>query len=198
VDQIKLRGQFSAITWRLGDVRFRGHSIDYPATANEKAAREADMHQNRQAASMLPNSLEERMSLKSYWDEWYWRREDTRYVLFRYEEHLDAKTGGPINASEWNKIWATDPAKSIEHVKPQHTEVGYLHNLGNLTMLPPGVNSSLGGRAPNEKADTYVECGLRGTAAIGREIKAGLKWDNAAVAGRCETLEAFIRKHWKI
>lgn len=142
--------------------------------------------------------LEERMSLKSYWDEWYWRREDTRYVLCRYEEYLAAKAGGSINASEWNKIWATDPAKSIEHVKPQHTEVGYLHNLGNLTMLPPGVNSSLGGRAPNEKADTYVECGLRGTAAIGREINAGLKWDKAAVTVRCETLDAFIRKHWKI
>lgn len=65
-------------------------------------------------------------------------------------------------------------------------------------MLPPGVNSSLGGRTPNEKADTYVECGLRSTAAIGREINAGLKWDKAAVAARCETLEAFIRKHWKI
>lgn len=142
--------------------------------------------------------LEERMSLKSYWDEWYWRREDTRYVLFRYEEHLAAKAGGLINASEWNKIWATDPAKSIEHVKPQHSEVGYLHNLGNLTMLPPGVNSSLGGCTPDEKADTYIECGLRGTAAIGREINAGLKWDKAAVAARCETLEAFIRKHWKI
>ncbi len=142
--------------------------------------------------------LEERMSLKSYWDEWYWRREDTRYVLFRYEEHLAAEAGGPINASEWNKIWTTDPAKSIEHVKPQHTEVSYLHNLGNLTMLPPGVNSSLGGRAPNEKAETYVECGLRGTATIGREINAGLKWDEAAVAARCKTLEAFIRNYWKI
>ena len=90
------------------------------------------------------------------------------------------------------------PGKIDRACKPQHTEVGYLHNLGNLTMLLPGVTSSLGGRAPNEKADTYVECGLRGTAAIGREINAGLKWDKAAVTVRCETLDAFIRKHWKI
>lgn len=142
--------------------------------------------------------IDETMQLKSYWDEWYWRREDVRYVLFRYEEHLAAKAGEQINESEWNKIWATDPAKSIEHVMPQLTEVGYLHNLGNLAMLAPGTNSSLGGRPPVDKADTYVECGLKGTAAIGRDIKDGLKWGRAAVNDRREQLEAFIRKHWRI
>jgi hypothetical protein len=142
--------------------------------------------------------VDEVMSLKTYWDEWYWRREDTRYVLFRYDEHLAAAAGQQINASEWNKIWATDPAKSIEHVKPQHTDVSYLHNLGNLVMLPPGVNSSLGGRPPNEKAETYISCGLRATAAVGREIDGGLKWDKAAVTARCGNLEIFVRTHWKI
>jgi hypothetical protein len=138
------------------------------------------------------------MQMKSYWDEWYWRKEDVRYVLFRYDEHLASEAGEKINASEWNKIWAHDPAKSIEHVKPQHTEAGYLHNLGNLTMLPPSVNSSLGGRPPNKKADTYVECGLKGTAAVGRAINGGLKWDKAAVTDRCAELEKFIREHWKV
>jgi len=138
------------------------------------------------------------MSMKTYWDEWYWRKEDTRYVLFRYEEHLAAKAGEQINVSEWNKIWALEPAKSIEHVKPQHTDVSYMHNLGNLTMLPPGVNSSLGGRPPSDKAETYVTSGLKGTAAIGREIANGLKWEKAAVTARRELLEHFIRKQWKI
>ena len=142
--------------------------------------------------------VDETMSLKSYWDEWYWRREDTRYVIFRWEEHLAAEAGEQINASEWNKIWATDPAKSIEHVKPQSSEASYIHNLGNLTMLPPGVNSSLGARAPNDKAQTYVTSGLRGTAAIGREIEGGLKWDKAAVNVRREALESFIWKHWRV
>lgn len=142
--------------------------------------------------------VEEVMSLKSYWDEWYWKREDTRYVLYRFEEHLAANAGEQINVSEWNKIWATDPAKSIEHIKPQHSEVGYVHNLGNLTMLAPGINSSLGGRSPSEKAGTYITSGLRGTAAVGRDIEDGLKWDKAAVTARCERLEAFIRKHWKV
>lgn len=142
--------------------------------------------------------VDEVMSLKTYWDDWYSRREEVRYILYRFEEHLAAEAGEHINASEWNKIWATDPAKSIEHVKPQHTEASYVHNLGNLAMLPPSVNSSLGGRPPNEKADTYITCGLKATAAIGREISSGLKWDKAAVTARCEQLEAFIRKHWKI
>lgn len=140
----------------------------------------------------------ETMSLKTYWDEWYWRREDTRYVLFRWEEYLAAKGGEQINASEWNKIWATDPAKSIEHVKPQSSAASYIHNLGNLTMLPPGVNSSLGARPPSDKSETYVTSGLKGTAEIGRDIAGGLKWDKAAVTARRETLESFIRKHWRV
>lgn len=142
--------------------------------------------------------IDEVMSLKSYWDEWYWRREDTRYVLYRYEEHLAAQMGEQINSSEWNKIWVTDPAKSIEHVKPQHSEVNYVHNLGNLTMLPPGLNSSLGGRAPKDKAEAYVTSGLKGTAELGREIKDGLNWDKAAVTDRRHRLESFIRTYWRI
>ncbi len=142
--------------------------------------------------------VDEVMNLKSYWDEWYWRKEDVRYVLFRYDEHLASEAGEKNNVSEWNKIWAHDPAKSIEHVKPQHTDVGYVHNLGNLTMLPPSVNSSLGGRPPSEKANTYITCGLKGTASIGRAIDGGLKWDKAAVSDRCAQLEKFIREHWQI
>lgn len=142
--------------------------------------------------------VDETMSLKAYWDEWYWRREDTRYVLFRWEEHLASQAGQQINASEWNKIWATDPAKSIEHVKPQSSGASYIHNLGNLTMLPPGVNSSLGARPPSDKSETYITSGLKGTAAIGRDIARGLKWDKAAVTARRETLESFIRRHWRV
>lgn len=142
--------------------------------------------------------IDDAMSGKTYWDEWYGRREDTRYVLFRYEEYLAAEAGQKINVAEWNKIWALDPNKSIEHVTPQRDEAEYTHNLGNLTMLPPGVNSTLGANSPQEKAQTYIQCGLKITASIGRTIEGGVNWNKGAVTARRKTLEAFIRKYWEV
>ncbi len=50
------------------------------------------------------------------------------------------------------KIWIDDPSKSIEHIQPQSSEHYYVHHLGNLCMLPPGVNSSLKDKPTTEKA----------------------------------------------
>lgn len=175
----------------VGDYVRLGHEIITGALGSKVVA-------ERLEALSKDYDIGEVMQLKTYWDDWYSRAEETRYVLFRYDEQLAKQAGEQINTFEWNKIWTTDSAKSIEHIKPQHTEVSYLHNLGNLTMLPPGVNSSLGGLPPNEKASSYVSCGLKGTVAVGRSIHGGLEWNEVAVQARCEQLERFIRSYWKV
>jgi hypothetical protein len=73
--------------------------------------------------------------------------------------------------------------KSIEHITPQSSEEKYIHNLGNLTMLPPGVNSSLKDKPPKEKAAIYKQCGLRGTMAVANSIEVS-PWDEKAVLRR--------------
>ena len=130
------------------------------------------------------------------WTECYegWT-EELRYLLFRYDEHLARKAGEKINSSQWNKIWEVDPSRSIEHIKPQSSEASYIHHLGNLTMLPPSVNSSLKDKPPKDKAATYKQCGLRGTLAVGDLIEAGT-WSEKAVLKRASAIEAFIRKEW--
>lgn len=131
------------------------------------------------------------------WDDWYGGyNEEVRYLLFRYEEHLAAASGAKINDSQWAKVWATDPAKSIEHIMPQSSGKGYVHGIGNLTMLPPNVNSSLRDKPPEEKAARYVECGMNATMAVGREIEGGLKWNKEAVRDRAARIEAFVRTEW--
>ena len=131
------------------------------------------------------------------WDDWYGGyNEEVRYLLFRYEEHLAATNGTKINDSQWAKVWATDPAKSIEHIMPQSSGKGYVHGIGNLTMLPPNVNSSLRDKPPEEKAARYVECGMNATMAVGREIDGGLKWNKEAVRDRAARIEAFVRTEW--
>jgi len=42
-----------------------------------------------------------------------------RYLLYRYDEFLAQKAGQKLNESQWNKVWADEPSKSIEHIKPQ-------------------------------------------------------------------------------
>jgi hypothetical protein len=131
------------------------------------------------------------------WEDWYGGyNEEVRYLLFRYEEHLARENGVTMNDSQWAKVWAADPARSIEHIMPQSSGKSYIHDLGNLTMLPPGVNSSLKDRPPADKAAKYVECGMQSTLAIGRDIQDGLKWNKKTVRARAAKIEEFVRNEW--
>lgn len=131
------------------------------------------------------------------WDGWYpdWP-EDIRYVLYRYEEARSKAAGTVLNEAQWTKVWAADPSKSIEHIRPQSSGKGYVHDLGNLTLLPPGVNSSLKDKPPAQKAKRYTECGLEITMSVGREIIERGKWVKADVKRRNAELGEFIKSEW--
>lgn len=122
--------------------------------------------------------------------------EELRYLLYRYDEHLSKTSGENLNNSQWNKVWTQDPSRSVEHIKPQSSGVDYVHHIGNLTMLPPNVNSSLKDKPPQEKAPTYKSCGLKATAAVGELIESGTKWNRQAVLDRAADIEAFVLKEW--
>ena len=68
----------------------------------------------------------------------------------------------------------------------------YMHHLGNLMMLPPGVNSKLKDKDPANKADTYRTCGLLESIAVANRIKKR-NWDKAAVEKRAEEILAWAR-----
>lgn len=122
--------------------------------------------------------------------------EQLRYLLYRYDEHLAAKAGEKLNEHQWNKIWADEPAKSVEHIKPQSSGVSYMHHLGNLMMLPPGINSKLKDKDPADKADTYQTCGLLESIEVANRIKKR-NWDKAAIEKRAGEILAWSRKQWK-
>lgn len=122
--------------------------------------------------------------------------EELRYLLYRYDEYLARQSGERLNEVEWAKVWATDPSRSIEHICPQSTHRSYIHHLGNLTMLPPNVNSALKDKPPAKKASTYRSCGLKATARVGEAIEKGLSWDKSAVLDRAAQIEAFVRAEW--
>lgn len=123
--------------------------------------------------------------------------EPLRYILFRYEEYLAHNSGQQINVSEWNKIWMYEPSKSIEHIKPQSSGVEYVHHLGNLTILPPGMNSSLKDKPPAEKVTAYESSGIRSTRDVAVTIREE-GWSFQKVKARAEEILGFIRREWAL
>ena len=95
-----------------------------------------------------------------------WQAE-LRYLLYRYEEYLAEQKGQRFSNEQWNRIWQESAAHSIEHILPQSKgsqfswENGiFVHRLGNLLLLPPRLNSTLGAKNPQEKVDDYRQTGL--------------------------------------
>ena len=60
-------------------------------------------------------------------------------------------TGQNFDNEQWNRIWQSSAADSIEHIRPQSwwTSIDWepdpneVHRLGNLLILPPRLNSKL-------------------------------------------------------
>ena len=86
-------------------------------------------------------------------------KDELRYLLYRYEEHLAEQRGASLPTPQWNQIWKDSAMNSIEHILPQSkgsqhrskTSI-FVHRLGNLLLLPPAVNSELGSKDPEAKS----------------------------------------------
>ncbi len=126
--------------------------------------------------------------------------EEARYFLFRYETHLAKKNGQKFDNEQWGRIWRDSAAKSIDHIYPQsegvcepsETDV-FVHRLGNLLLLPPGLNSALGAKAPESKRSEYLKTGL----AIAVDVAGRIPpWDRVAIEAREEELLTWAKQEW--
>lgn len=196
-----LLGAWERVTFRiftLAGKDSRSKVGDYIRLGYSVLTEEPNANEIKAAIGSLANGFDlDEILAKDTWEDWYGGyNQEVRYLLFRYEEHLARESGVAMNESQWAKVWAADPARSIEHIMPQSSDEAYIHNIGNLTMLPPGVNSSLKDRAPADKAVKYVECGMQSTMAVGRDIKQSRKWGKREVYARAAKIEAFVREEW--
>ncbi|TAY73938.1 DUF262 domain-containing protein [Rhizobium ruizarguesonis] len=198
----ELLGEWEKVTFRifaLGGADTRMKVGEYVRLAHDVLANELEPNEILRRTKALGASYEVNhlLDAENYWDNCYegWT-EELRYLLFRYDEHLAEKAGEKINALQWNKIWTADPSKSIEHIVPQSQEPAFKHHLGNLAMLPPGMNSSLQADPPEDKADAYLECGIRGTMLMARTIKRENGWTEVDVKNRAADIEQFVRSEW--
>jgi hypothetical protein len=131
------------------------------------------------------------------YEEW---QTELRYFLFRYEEHLARTKGQNFDNEQWSRIWEDSAARSIEHVLPQSrgsawpTDDGiFVHRLGNLTLLPPGLNSRLQALDPVDKKGEYLKTGLAVASDVAQRIP---PWDRKAIEKREEELIAWAADEW--
>ena len=128
--------------------------------------------------------------------------DELRYVLCRYEEHLAEQRGQTFDNEQWNRIWQESAANSIEHILPQskgsqHSgqEGIFVHRLGNLLLLPPRLNSTLGDKDPREKADDYRQTGLLSAGDVAKTI-CEHGWDETQIEIREDEITDWIYREF--
>ena len=126
------------------------------------------------------------------YDNW---QDELRYLLYRYEEYLAKQSGQNITNEQWNRIWEKSPSQSIEHIWPQSKKRKFVHCLGNLFLLPPGVNSKLSDMLPAKKVEEYNSTGFF----MARDIIEHLpSWNKNSVADRGQKIARWMEKEWEI
>ena len=116
-----------------------------------------------------------------------------RYFMARYEEHLADEYGIGLAEEIWEKIWSQNASRSIEHVWSQSSASDDVkHNLGNLVLLPPGLNSKLQDKRPKEKFDAYRKTGLH----VAGEVADVGGWSKRAIRSRESRLLRWASQEW--
>lgn len=129
---------------------------------------------------------------------------ELRYLLCRYEEYLASLQGQRFSNEQWTRIWEKSAASSIEHILPQSKGMQYksnngtfVHRLGNLMLLPPGLNSILSNRDPIEKAAEYRKLGLFDAADVAQTIEASGEWGDEQIEERERDILGWIADFWE-
>ena len=132
-------------------------------------------------------------------------KEELRYLLCRYEEHLAEKRGQRFSNEQWSRIWEESAANSIEHILPQSKGSqfkwkqgsSFVHTLGNLLLLPPRLNSKLRDKDPEAKVDAYQRTGLLIAGDVAETIqKEG--WGEVEIETREEEILEWIFREYNV
>ena len=130
------------------------------------------------------------LSEANCYDGW---QDELRYMLYRYEEHLSEEEGNNFGNEQWIRIWMETASRSIEHVWAQsRAPEDFRHRLGNLTMLPPRLNSKLKDEPFAKKRKAYKETGLLDA----QNVAANQRWSKNAIRDREKSILDWAAKEW--
>ena len=182
--------------WAVGDyVRLAWNIVKERLSADDVAKRLLDIGKSFPIADAVESMR--KTDCYTYWGE------ELRYFLQRYEEYLAREAGQNFDNEQWNHIWESGTASSIEHIRPQswwadrgkESDEGRMHGLGNLMMLPPRLNSKLQDKTPREKANRYVKTGLLAAQEVANIISES-DWSFATIEERENGILEWARHEW--
>lgn len=172
-------GEYTRLSWRVVNSKLTSNEIaagileigkEFPAQKACDALRDANCYEGWEA--------------------------ELRYLMCRYEEHLAKKQNQKFSNEQWEKIWAVSPSESIEHIwASSKAPDSVKHNIGNLLLLPPKLNSSLQDKAPPEKTEAYQKTGLLIAGKVVEVVnKSG--WNMSTVNQRGDEIIEWAKTEW--
>ena len=201
-DRDKLLKRWEKVTFRIygmmgNDARKRvGAYVSLAWKVAQGKLAVSDIHSEMQSIGKefpIEDAVEELRNANCY-DEW---KDELRYLMFRYEEHLAHEAGQKFRNEQWERIWEASPSKSIEHVKPRSTAPDDIkHVLGNLMILPPNLNSQLQDKTPREKRVEYQRTGLFSAIEVASILESKPRWPKKVVREREDKLLKWATDEW--
>ena len=140
----------------------------------------------------------------------------------KYDEYLAEQAGATFLPSTWAKVWEHDPSTTIEHIFPQtypkkddklekfkknwrHGRGNrynsqkrldlFVHNIGNLTILEPGLNIKAEQKSYEEKIAMYGHL-MRIHPDLNSSYLQNGYWTEESVKAREKDILEFIKDTW--
>jgi len=127
----------------------------------------------------------------------------TRYLLWQYENHLRrAVLRNPMSGAEFiNSLGQSGWEQTLDHITPQsgtyspEFEEKFLHNLGNLALMPQKPNSRKKD-ASAEEAEAYQISTNLADQEVGALMKEGKQWGEEEITERAKRIVTFAKMRW--
>lgn len=127
----------------------------------------------------------------------------TRYLLWQYENHLRRQLKRPaMSGAELLNSWGQSGwEQTLDHIAPQSGTYSqefrekFLHNLGNLALMPQGPNSRKKD-TPAEEAEAYRMSTNLADQEVGTLMKPANQWGEDQITERASRIVAFAEVHW--
>lgn len=135
-------------------------------------------------------------------------RKELRYVLYKYENHLRAKARQPLLSPDecTNVFRDVSVSNTLDHITPQNPDFveyseefcnDYLNNIGNLSLLTWGNNSSKKNHNPaNDDIMEMYNSVFYSHKEIYETLKSEKQWKEVQIAERRDRIVAFIKDKW--
>jgi len=143
------------------------------------------------------NSLES----SSHWNPTF------RYVLWKYENSNRVQGDYELSPGIYmNELGDPRLNSTLDHITPRNPKDvsyeesfnrDYLNNLGNLVLMPHGMNARFKNKLPAEKQAPLAESSLASHREVGKTIQKEGKWEQEQIEARKKKIMSFALGRWE-